>query len=69
MELTQEDKDIVIKILSRADGEDMDEIVKAIGFDDYLLHSLIMRASDSDVEYWVAEKKRLHEHELKLVQK
>jgi len=51
MELSEEQKQQVINILSKADGEDMDEIVRAIGMEDYLFHSLMMSASENDINY------------------
>lgn len=59
MELTEEQKKIVVNILSKADGEDMDEIVNNTGFGDYLLRSLILRASDDDIQYLLEEIKHL----------
>ena len=57
MELSEAEKHAIKQVLSHADGEDMEEIVRATGFEEYLLHSLIMRATDDELEYFLAERK------------
>lgn len=64
MELSEEQKKIVIEILSNADGEDMDEIVKLVGFTDYLSHSLIMSMGQYELDYYLQERKHIRENHL-----
>lgn len=59
MELTEEEKQVVKKILSKADGEDMDSIIYDLGFEEYLLRSLVMSASEDDIQYLLEERSRL----------
>lgn len=61
MELTEKQKQIAIAILSSADGEDVDQIVKLSGWIEYLTHSLIMRCSDKELEYYLEERNQLHD--------
>jgi hypothetical protein len=57
MELTEQQKQTVLDILSLADGEDMDEIINKSGFKDYLTRSLIMDClDDKDLEYYLSER-------------
>jgi hypothetical protein len=58
MELNRLEKDVVSGILKRADGEDIEELVNRAGFDEYLLHSLIMKATWESVNYYIEEKKQ-----------
>jgi hypothetical protein len=56
MELTEQQKQLVLNILSFADGEDMDEIIDRSTFKDYLTRSLIMDCTDMDLKYYVSER-------------
>ena len=57
MELTEQQKQTVLDILSFADGEDMEEIINKSGFKDYLTRSLIMDCiDDEDLEYYLSER-------------
>ena len=56
MELTEQQKQTVLDILSFADGEDMEEIINKSGFKDYLTRSLIMDCTDEDLEYYLSER-------------
>ena len=57
MELTEQQKQSVLDILSLADGEDMEEIINKSGFKDYLTRSLIMDCiDDKDLEYYLSER-------------
>ena len=57
MELTEQQKQMVLDILSCADGEDMEEIINKSGFKDYLTRSLIMDCiDDEDLEYYLSER-------------
>jgi hypothetical protein len=56
MELTEQQKQTVLDILSFADGEDMDEIIDRSTFKDYLTRSLIMDCTDMDLKYYVSER-------------
>ena len=57
MELTEQQKQTVLDILSLADGEDMDEIIDRSTFKDYLTRSLIMDCiDDKDLEYYLSER-------------
>ena len=58
MELNTLEKDLVITILSRADGEDIDDIVRRSNFEEYLTRSLILRASN--VEIFETLKERIY---------
>lgn len=55
MQLTEQQKQLVLNILSFADGEDMDEIINRSTFKDYLTRSLIMDCTDMDLKYYVSE--------------
>jgi len=59
MELSGEQKLLVISVLRNADGEDLDEIIESIGMEDYLLHSLMMRASQDEIDYYLEERKNI----------
>lgn len=59
MELTALEKDLVVAILNRADGEDMDEIVKKSKFEKYLTRSLMLNSSNNDVENILKERNEL----------
>lgn len=50
---------IVVDILKKADGEDMDTIIKESGFEDYLLRSLMMKASDEELNNLIEERKSI----------
>ena len=57
MELTEQQKQTVLDILSLADGEDMEEIIDRSTFKDYLTRSLIMDCiDDKDLEYYLSER-------------
>ena len=57
MELTEQQKQTVLDIISLADGEDMEEIINKSGFKDYLTRSLIMDCiDDEDLEYYLSER-------------
>ena len=57
MELTEQQKQTVLDIISLADGEDMEEIIDKSGFKDYLTRSLIMDCiDDKDLEYYLSER-------------
>ena len=56
MELTEQQKQTVLDIISLADGEDMDEIIDRSNFKDYLSRSLIMDCTDEDLEYYLSER-------------
>jgi hypothetical protein len=57
MELTEQQKQTILDIISLADGEDMDEIINKSGFKDYLTRSLIMDClDDKDLEYYLSER-------------
>lgn len=58
MELNELEKQIAISILKKADGEDVSEIIKEAGFEDYLFHYLFMGASWDTVAYETEEKKQ-----------
>jgi hypothetical protein len=57
MELKESEKELAIAILSLADGEDVDEIVDKSCFKDYLTRSLILQASDIDLDLILEERK------------
>ncbi len=60
MELTEQQKQTVLNILSFADGEDMDEIIDRSTFKDYLTRSLIMDCiDDMDLKYYLSERDEL----------
>jgi len=60
MELTEQQKQIVLDILSFADGEDMEEIIDRSTFKDYLTRSLIMDCIDDiDLKYYLSERDEL----------
>ena len=60
MELTEQQKQLVLNILSFADGEDMDEIIDRSTFKDYLTRSLIMDCiDDMDLKYYLSERDEL----------
>jgi hypothetical protein len=56
MELTEQQKQTVLDILSFADGEDMEEIIDRSTFKDYLTRNLIMDCTDDDLKYYVSER-------------
>jgi hypothetical protein len=56
MELTEQQKQTVLDIISLADGEDMDEIINRSTFKDYLTRNLIMDCTDMDLKYYVSER-------------
>jgi hypothetical protein len=56
MELTEQQKQTVLDILSFADGEDMEEIIDRSTFKDYLTRNLIMDCTDEDLKYYVSER-------------
>jgi hypothetical protein len=56
MELTEQQKQLVLNILSFADGEDMEEIIDRSTFKDYLTRNLIMDCTDEDLKYYVSER-------------
>jgi hypothetical protein len=55
MELTEQQKQTVLDIISLADGEDMDEIINRSTFKDYLTRNLIMDCANMDLKYYVSE--------------
>jgi hypothetical protein len=60
MELTEQQKQLVLNILSFADGEDMEEIIDRSTFKDYLTRSLIMDCiDDMDLKYYLSERDEL----------
>jgi hypothetical protein len=60
MELTEQQKQTVLDILSFADGEDMEEIIDRSTFKDYLTRSLIMDCiDDMDLKYYLSERDEL----------
>jgi hypothetical protein len=60
MELTEQQKQTVLDILSFADGEDMEEIIDRSTFKDYLTRSLIMDCIDDiDLKYYLSERDEL----------
>ena len=52
MELTEQQKQTVLDIISLADGEDMEEIINRSTFKDYLTRNLIMDCTDMDLKYY-----------------
>lgn len=58
MELSRLEKDTIVDMLNRADGEDIEELINRSGFEDYLLHSLVMKATWESVNYYIEEKKQ-----------
>lgn len=59
MELSPINKELIINLLSKADGEDLHEIVKATGKEDWLCKTLVLKASDNDIEYYLSEREYL----------
>ena len=59
MELTALEKDLVVAILNRADGEDMEEIVERSNFQGHLTRSLMLSASSTDIKNISDERNEL----------
>jgi hypothetical protein len=67
MELTALEKDLVVAILNRADGEDMEEIVERSTFQGYLIRSLMLGASNTDIQNVLDERNELIKRRITLV--
>lgn len=59
MKLTALEKDLVLAILNRADGEDLDEIVNKSLFEEYITRSLILRSSNVNLKNTLGERNEL----------
>lgn len=59
MELTNQEKQQVLDILSKADGEDIEQIINQSGFDKYLTRALTIKSSTEDLNYYIKERDSL----------
>jgi len=59
MQLTEQQKQSVLDILSLADGEDVNEIINRSFHKDDLTHSLILECRHDDLEYYLSERYEL----------
>lgn len=59
MELTTQQKELVLSILSEADGEDVQEIINESVFKDYLTRTLILECSNEDLNEYINERNEL----------
>ena len=63
MELKEQQLLDALTMIEGADGEDIERLIRAAGFEDYLLRSLIMKASDNDLEYLLKERESFKQTE------
>ena len=56
MELTTQQKELVLSILSEADGEDVQEIINESVFKDYLKRILVLECSDEELDEYTNER-------------
>jgi hypothetical protein len=63
MELKEQQFLDVLEIIKNADGEDMDHLIEAAGFEDYLLRSLFMKISDDELEFLLEERYNLRKEQ------
>ena len=59
MELTTQQKELVLSILSEADGEDVQEIINESVFKDYLTRILVLECSDEELVEYTNERNEL----------
>ena len=59
MELTTQQKELVLSILSEADGEDVQEIINESVFKDYLTRIFILECSDEELNEYTNERNEL----------
>lgn len=57
MVLSDYDLNIAILLLGKADGEDIQYILRRIGMDEQLLRQLVVNASDLELENCIEERK------------
>ena len=59
MELTTQQKELVLDILSRADGEDVQEIINESVFKNYLTRILVLECNDEVLNEYINERNEL----------
>ena len=59
MELTTQQKELVLSILSEADGEDVQEIINESVFKDYLTRIFVLECNDEELNEYTNERNEL----------
>lgn len=59
MELTTQQKELVLSILSEADGEDVQEIINESVFKDYLTRILVLECNNEVLDEYINERNEL----------
>ena len=59
MELTTQQKQIVLDVLAKADGEDVQEIINESVFKNYLTRILVLECNDEVLNEYINERNEL----------